>query len=158
MRQSKFQFSCLFLVFMLCGCVKYSKQPLTKDDTLRIRKLGLLDKNEKIIKFTASYKKQVSGNFYTTKRVAHYWIDERYAEKNSINYAYFADIKTIDTTYRTNSSTQASFLTITKMNGSKFRVYISGERNEVENFFKAIINTWYTTKNSNQQTTASRNN
>jgi translation initiation factor 2B subunit (eIF-2B alpha/beta/delta family) len=101
-----------------------------------------LDKDESIVRYTANYDKEVAGNFFTNKRIAHYWIDEHSSSKNSLGSAYFDEIVSIDTIYNTTSVSQASFLTITKKDSSRFKVYVSGSRPEVDSFFKPAILAW----------------
>lgn len=50
---------------------------LEKTDIERIKKLDLLDRNEKIDKFYSEFKNEVAGNFLTDRRITKYWIDER---------------------------------------------------------------------------------
>jgi hypothetical protein len=130
------------LSFIALSCQSYSHPVLDKDDTLRIKKLGLLDKDEYILKYTANYKKQVAGSFYTNKRVAHYWIDEQDARKNSVGSAYYREIKAVDTVYNTTSLTQASYLKVIKKDNSSFNVYVSGKRPEVDSFFLPVLRLW----------------
>jgi hypothetical protein len=146
MKSPQILFAFVSVILISCGG-EYSKQSLTKEDTVRIRRLGLLDTTESIIRYTANYEKEVAGNFYTNKRVAQYWIDERYADRNLINYAYYKDIIRIDTTYNTTSLTQASYLTITKSDASSFKVYITGNKQEVQGFYQEVLNRWQQIKN-----------
>jgi hypothetical protein len=132
----------LAIAIFTVSCQSYADQKLTLDDTLRIRSLGLLDKDESIVKYTANYDKEVAGNFFTNKRIAHYWIDEHSSTKNSLGSAYFDEIISIDTIYNTTSITQASYLSITKKDGTKFNVYVDGSRAEVDSFFKPAILAW----------------
>jgi hypothetical protein len=130
------------IVVSTVSCQSYADQKLTLNDTLRIRSLGLLDQGENILKYSANYDKEVTGIFFTNKRIAHYWIDEHSNSKNSIGSAYFEEIISIDTIYNTSSLTQASYLTITKKDSSRFNVYVSGSRSEVDSFFKLAILAW----------------
>ena len=140
MKYPRFKYLFFFIVLWSCNA-NYSNQVLTKADTIRIQKLGLLDTNEIIISYTANYKKEVTGSFFTNKRVAYYWIDERYVDRNIIEFAYFEDIKSIDTTILT-SLTQASFLTVTKNDDSKFNVYLTGEKDKIKAFFTQATKKW----------------
>ncbi|MGO8056245.1 hypothetical protein, partial [Rhizobium leguminosarum] len=72
---------------------------LKKSDIVRIQNLNLLDPDETIIKFYSEYKKSVAGNFFTDKRMAKYWVDERDPTRNSWASAYYSEIKSIDTVY-----------------------------------------------------------
>jgi hypothetical protein len=138
----KFILGYILLSLFASSCQSYSSQKLTKEDTTRIKSLGLLGKDEKIIMYTANYYKDVTGSFVTTKRIAHYWIDERDSLRNSIGSAFFLEIETIDTIYNTVSLTQASFMVIRKKDKSSFKVYVSGTKEKVTSFFLQSINSW----------------
>ena len=65
-----------FLLLSACNHIE-TGDALSKTDIQRIQKLNLLDKGEKIYKFYSEFKNEVAGNFFTDKRIAKYWIDEK---------------------------------------------------------------------------------
>lgn len=95
----------LFLIMFLTACNHIQTgDTLSKTDVDRIQKLNLLDKDEKIYKFYSEFKSDVAGNFFTDKRLAKYWIDKKDKTKDQISFAYYPDIKSIDTVYNAGST------------------------------------------------------
>ena len=134
----------------LTACEKIrSGSELQYDEISYIKKLGLLDKQEQIIKFYSNYKFKNAGNFFTEKRIAKYWIDEHDSKKTDIRYALYNDIIAIDSTSDV-PSTYCPYLLITRKDKSQFKVFVNGKKSEVKNFFSEVIDTW-----SQQRSTAS---
>lgn len=106
-----------------------------------IRSLGLLDENERIILFDSQYKIRVSGNFFTDKRIAAYWTDERDTSKSHVNNAFYPDIDSIKTHY-VRKSNDVSYLEVFKSGGKKFRVYVKADNAETRYFFDSAIAKW----------------
>ena len=106
-----------------------------------IRSLGLLAANENIILFDAQYKLKVSGNFFTDKRIAAYWTDERDTSKRHVYYALYPDIDSIKTNY-IKASAGVSYLNVFKSDGSNFKVYVKADSAETKYFFDAAIAKW----------------
>ena len=132
-----------------CGNARIeTSETLSHSDIEYIKKLKLLDNDEKIFKFYSEYKNRVAGNFYTNKRVAEYWIDERDKNKNQINSAFYKEIKSIDTVYYA-GLTYSPYMLITKMNNSQFKVSVDGKKDEIKIFFEGAIEQWkqYRSKN-----------
>ena len=113
----------------------------------RIQKLNLLDKGEIIFKFYSEFKNNVTGNFFTDKRIAKYWIDEKDKLKNRISSAYYRDIKSIDTIYYA-GATYCPYMLITKIDRSTFKVCVDGKRGEIKSFFEQAMDKWTQTKNA----------
>ena len=134
----KITFSLLLLIS--CNRIENSKT-LDKEDLIYIKNLKLLENGETINNFYSEYKKKVAGNFYTNRRVATYWIDERSPKKNEINFAYYKDILKIDTVYNV-GLTYTPYISITKIDGSTFKVSVNGNKEEVKNFFEGVIKEW----------------
>ncbi|GAB2848429.1 hypothetical protein GCM10027044_04410 [Hymenobacter ruber] len=111
-----------------------------------IQELGILDKKERIILFETHAGKlgslKTSGSYFTDKRIASYWIDDRNKQKTSINSAYYAEIDTIKTVDLSQDLTAASYLSIVKNNGQTFNVFISPNQEETLAFFNTAINEW----------------
>lgn len=118
-----------------------SGESLSKADIEYIRSLNLISSDEKIYKFYSEFKKKNAGNFYTDKRIAKYWIDERDKNKNQISYAYYPDIKSIDTVYGP-GVTYCPYMLITKSDGSEFKVCADGRPEEIRSFFEGALKLW----------------
>lgn len=88
----------LFVVLFSCNHIQ-TGDSLSSSNIEYIRSLHLLDTNEKIYKLYSEFRKKNAGNFFTNKRIAKYWIDERDKDKNQISFAFYLDIKSIDTVY-----------------------------------------------------------
>lgn len=72
----------ILTMLLLISCNKIeTNQTLDKEDLKYIKSLNLLSDGENIYKFYSEYKKNVAGNFFTDKRIATYWIDERNSKK-----------------------------------------------------------------------------
>jgi hypothetical protein len=136
----------LFLVLFSCNKIE-TGQTLTKTDIVRIQNLKLLDSGETIIKFYSEYKKSVAGNFFTDKRMASYWADERDSTKNSWASAYYSEIKSIDTVFYA-GATYCPYMLVTKTDNSTFKVCVDGKREEIKSFFEEAINKWHSKANT----------
>jgi hypothetical protein len=67
-----------FILLLLIACNRIQTgDTLSETDIDRIRKINLLDQDERINKIYSEFKNEVAGNFFTNKRLAKYWIDER---------------------------------------------------------------------------------
>lgn len=117
-------------------------ETLSQPDIKYIKSLHLLDDNEEIYKFYSEFKMKNAGNFFTNMRIATYWIDPRNDKKNKISYAFYKEIKSIDTVYNA-GVTYSPYLLVTKRNGDSFKVYVNGEKDEIKSFFEEAINTWH---------------
>ena len=114
---------------------------LKKSDIEYIQSLHLLDKNEKIYKFYSEFKKKNAGNFYTDKRIAKYWIDNRDKDKNQLSFAFYPDIKSIDTVYYA-GATYSPYMLITEVDGTQFKVSVNGKKEEIKSFFEGALAQW----------------
>lgn len=127
---------------LLVSCNKIeTNDTLNKSDISLIQDLNLIDENERIIKFYSEYRKENSGNFFTNKRVAKYWIDKEDEIKNVINSAFYKDIKSIDTVYNA-GLTYCPYLMISKIDGTSFKVSVEGDKTEVKSFFEDLLKEW----------------
>jgi len=137
----------LFFVLTACHSITTGDK-LSKDDTQRIQQLGLLDNDERIIKFYSEFKNSVAGNFFTSKRLANYWQDEDNKNKNEINTAYYPDIISIDTVCYA-GATYSPYLLVTRRDSSSFKVCFDGNKDEIRKTFIEAIEMWR--KNKDQQ-------
>ena len=127
---------------LLVSCNKIeTNDTLNKSDISLIQDLNLIDENERIIKFYSEYRKENSGNFFTNKRVAKYWIDKEDESKNVINSAFYKDIKSIDTVYNA-GLTYCPYLMISKIDGTSFKISVEGDKTEVKSFFEDLLKEW----------------
>ncbi|MCR8556741.1 hypothetical protein KXD93_03775 [Mucilaginibacter sp. BJC16-A38] len=103
--------------------------------------MGLLSGNEYIILFDSQYKIRVSGNFFTDRRIAAYWTDEKDPARSYVNYALYPDIDSIKTHY-VKTRTDASYLEVFTSGEKKFRVYVEADSAETKYFFDSAIARW----------------
>ena len=115
---------------------------LSTADREYIKGLGLLDDNETIILFDQQSDFKTSGNFFTDKRLASYWIDKRDKTKSSADFSLYSDIDTILTKDLTRSLTYSSYLEVVMHDGGTFKVYVDGDSTEVRTFFDRAISEW----------------
>lgn len=117
----------------LTSCAKiYTGEELSSKEMEYIKKLGLLNSGEKIYQFYSNNGVKGAGNFYTTKRVAHYWY---YQQDKQNEFAYYKDIARISLTYHPPRDFVIPFMTIVKNDSTQFKVYVDGEDAEVKSFF-----------------------
>ncbi|RZJ48864.1 MAG: hypothetical protein EOO44_19390 [Flavobacterium sp.] len=134
----------ILVIFSFISCNKIeTHQTLDKEDIKYIKSLNLLTDGENIYKFYSEYKKDVAGNFFTDRRIATYWIDNRNPKKNEINSAYYKEIKKIDTVFNA-GATYTPYILVTKINGNTFKVSVDGDKKEISAFFKDVLREWKT--------------
>lgn len=132
----------LFSLLLLAACnIISTGDTLSKTDIERIQKLNLLDKDEKIYKFYSEFKNEVAGNFFTDKRMATYWIDKKDKTKDVTAFAFYQDIKSIDTVYDA-GATYCPYMLVTKTDNTQFKVCVDGKREEIKEFFEEALNKW----------------
>ena len=115
---------------------------LSKSEKEYIRGLGLLEENETIFLFDGQSGFETSGNFFTDKRIATYWIDKRDEDKSSIDFAFYNEIDTILTKDLSRALTYASYMEVVKNDGKTFKVYVDGDSTEVQTFFDRAMSEW----------------
>jgi hypothetical protein len=133
----------LFLVVLfLFSCNRIETgDSLHPSDIAYIKKLNLLDSDETIYKFYSEARIKAAGNFFTNKRMAKYWIDDFNSEKDEVNFAYYPDIKSIDTVYYA-GLTWCPYMLVTKTDGSKFKVCVEGRHEQIKSFFEDALKLW----------------
>jgi hypothetical protein len=134
----------IVVTFISCQRIETGNS-LGKKTTGLIRSLGLLDNDEKIIKYYSNFTKKSAGNFFTNKRVAMYWLAERDTSDNEISFAFYPDIISIDTTYQV-PDTFIPYMLITRKDSSHFKVYVDGSRKEIKSFFEDAMTLWQKNK------------
>jgi hypothetical protein len=146
----KILFGLICLMFLtFCNNHTKTADKLSKAEINYIKGLGILDENEPILLFDTQGGVdgiKVSGNFFTNKRIASYWIDNQNKSKTSINFAFYYNIDTIIATPCISSLTNASYLTVKQKDQNTFKVYNDGDSSEVWNFFNKAIAEWIKNK------------
>ncbi|WP_322518554.1 hypothetical protein [Chitinophaga sancti] len=128
-------------------CCLFACQPIHRDKMIserlikRLKDLHLLDDNETIFQFYSNYRKRIAGNFVSDKRVATYYIDDRSQSRDEIAFAYYENIRTMDTLYRS-VQVSAPHLLVTTFDRKLIKVYVDGDRATVQSFFDKALEQW----------------
>jgi hypothetical protein len=147
-QRSIFSLTLIVVGLVVSSCDKglSTGDDLSKQDKEFIKKLGILDADEMIILFDSQgggfNGQRTSGNFFTDKRIASYWIDDRDATKTNIDFAFYPDIDTIWRYPKFKSLTLASYLEVHRKNGTNFKVYVSADSTKTWYFFNRAIQEW----------------
>lgn len=135
-------FSIIAVVLLVISCNRIeTESSLSEEDIAYIKSLKLLDDGEHIYKFYSEYKNEVAGNFFTNRRVATYWTDERNSKKNIKEYAYYKYIVKIDTVYKA-GLTYSPYALVTKSNGHTFKLSVGGGKEQIKSFFEDMLKEW----------------
>jgi len=135
---------CLSVMVLLSSCFGNkieTDKSLKAEDKAYIQSLNLLDKDEPVYKFYSEFKNRVAGNFFTDRRMAKYWIDERDKSKDKIEYAYYPEITSIDTVYYA-GATYCPYMLVKKNDNTEFKVCVDGKREEIKAFFEDALRLW----------------
>ncbi len=127
-------------IFYSCNKIKGANE-LSKADIDYLVSLKLLEPDEKIYKFYSEYIFKYSGNFFTDRRVANYWIDKRDSEKNMKASASYEEIVEMKPVYKV-GVTYCPFILVKKRDGVEFKVYADGSEEEIKDFFNSVIAVW----------------
>lgn len=125
-------------IVILNSCQFINDDKLTNDDINYIKKLDLLDEDEKIIWFDSQLTIKSSGNFLTNKRIASYWIDKYHKEKSHSTFTLLKDIDSIKLKNLSNSLTYSSYIEVFKQDES-FKVYIGQDSIKVEEYYREVL-------------------
>ncbi len=129
-----------FNILISCQDIETGKS-LNKKTIMLIKDMGLLDNDEKIAKYYSNYSEDKAGNFFTDKRIAHYWLDENDNSKTDVSFAYYEDIIAIDTNFIVYDF-DIPYMTIWKKDSTNFRVFIDGTEKQKRDFFNEAIDIW----------------
>ena len=131
----------LVLCLGLLSCDKiYRGDQLSAKELTQIKNLGLLNVNEKIYQFYSNNRGvKGAGNFYTTKRIAHYWLNN---QEKQTDFAYYRDIARVSLTTHPAGDFTIPFLTIVRKDSTQFRIYVDGSEPEINNFFLGCRSHW----------------
>jgi hypothetical protein len=122
-----------------------TEEDMDSSDIAHIKGLGLLEDDEHIYKFYSTYKNKVSGNFFTNKRVASYWLDENPKDMQKINTAYYYDIDSIDDVHHV-GLTYSPYIKIKRKDNTSFKLYIDGNSDQLKSFYDDIMLLWEQSK------------
>ena len=133
-------FNLILILLLLSSCQNKieSNETLNIADLQRIKKIKLLDNDEKIIQFYSEFKNKIAGNFYTNKRMAKYWLDEKDTLKNKIEFAYYKDIIKLEPLYKV-GLTYCPYILVTKSNNETFKVCVDGTEKEKKYFYTEAV-------------------
>ncbi|RZK40554.1 MAG: hypothetical protein EOO57_02395 [Hymenobacter sp.] len=133
--------TCALFLCVIVSCNNiYQGNQLSTKELAQIRKLGLLDTDEKIYQFYSNNQGvKGAGNFYTTKRIANYWL---YRGNRQIDFAYYRDITRISLTTHPSGDFTIPFITITRRDSTQFKVYVDGKESEIKNFLSGCQTHW----------------
>ncbi|HEY8931569.1 MAG TPA: hypothetical protein VIM55_20370 [Mucilaginibacter sp.] len=110
-----------------------------------IKSLGLLAADEHIILFDSQYRIKISGNFFTDKRIASYWINEQDTKKSTIDYAFYNDVDSMKIV----RMKHVAYLKVHKTDGHTFKVVVKANTLETGYFLGEAMKTWLQYKNRN---------
>ncbi|REH00051.1 hypothetical protein [Flavobacterium aquicola] len=136
-------FNSILILLLLSSCQNKieTNTTLSNEDLQRIKNIKLLEKDEKIIQFYSEFKNKIAGNFYTNKRIASYWLDERDTLKNKVEFAYFKDIIKLEPFYKV-GLTYCPYILVTKSNNETFKVCVDGTEKEKQSFYVEAVKMW----------------
>ena len=78
--------------------------------------------------------------------MATYWIDPHNKSKDKVSFAFYPDIKSVDTIYYAGLA-YCPYLLVTKKDNSRFKVLVEGSRQQLKTFFETALNEWRQHKN-----------
>ncbi|SHM03565.1 hypothetical protein [Mucilaginibacter sp. OK098] len=142
MKILKITFSIL-VVFLFSSCLSGIKKgaDISRNHIDYIKSLGILPGDERIVLFVSQGRMKVSGNFFTDKRIAAYWIDGKHKENSFIKFAFYKEIDSI-VPHLIKEANHSSYLEVYKNNGQKFKVYVDASSEETQYFFEKAIAEW----------------
>ena len=140
-----FAFVVLSNFLVSCNKIK-TGATLSPADIQHIQSLNLLDQDEKIYGFYSEYTNRVAGNFFTNKRMATYWLDEQRHDNNKLEFAFYTDIKSVDTVYKA-GTTYCPYMLVIRNDDTKFKLSVDGRKEEVKHFFEEALSQWEQNRN-----------
>ncbi len=130
----------IVLVILEFGTPYLSSSNVSYLKERRLKSINLLEEGETVLFFSSNMTTSTSGNFFTNKRVATYWI---YKGRNDINSSYYKDVE--DIAFETGTDPYISDLhkiTISVSDGSQFTLYLSGGAKDALEIFHELEKTW----------------
>ncbi|NOQ70940.1 MAG: hypothetical protein GQ574_03000 [Crocinitomix sp.] len=134
---------CLAVFFSVtsCGSKMREGNEITATELHYIQELGLLDEGETIILFDSQSSFEVSGNFFTNKRMASYWQNDKPHEDHA-TFAYYQSIDTIILIDRVKDLSYASYLEVHVNDSSLFNVNVDADSVATYDFYNQALAQW----------------
>lgn len=125
----------------LSSCERiYRGDQLSPRETARVKVLAHLSADEQIYQFYSNNGGvEGAGNYYTTKRIGHYWRNQSAQETES---AYYQDVARITMHYNPPGDFVIPYLLVTRKDSTQFKVYVGGEDVQVRDFFAKCRTHW----------------
>ena len=141
LNSKRFFYLLLTVTATVGGCTRmYTGDQLSQDETKRIKELGRLDEDEKIYQFYSNNEGvDGEGNFYTAKRIGHYW---NYQHLKELQSARYQNIVRIAIAYHPPGDFVIPFLLVTRKDSTQFKIYVDGEDAEAKAFFNNCRVPW----------------
>lgn len=128
-------------ILLITACSRMKKgSELTASEKGYIKELGLLDDDEAIILFDSQMTITISGNFFTNKRIASYWQNDK--SDDHITSAYYNTIDTIKLIDRVNDFSNASYLEVYRKDSTTFKVYTDSDSLGINQFYNEALEAW----------------
>ncbi len=124
-----------------CGNNIREGDEITASELSYIKELGLLDENEKIVLFDSQSSFEVSGNFFTDKRIACYWQNNK-PEEDHTTFAYYENIDSLRFVDRITDISYASYVEVYVNDSSRFKVYIDADSTTSYDFYNKSKAEW----------------
>ena len=144
------QVTVIFLLSTLlfsCWDGERSTGELTRNELAAIRHLGILDSGEVIIQLHCNVPGSEgvlqAGNFFTSRRVGRYWIDDKDTLKNKIMSAWLVQVDTL-IPYFNNHWPSSSYIEIRTGPHTWFNLYVNGEGDDAITtaFYQGLLEQW----------------
>lgn len=135
---------CFWGIFLCClfACESIQRDKMLSERLIqRLKGLHLLDDDETIYQYYSNYRRRVTGNFVSDKRVATYYFDDKNSGNDEIAFAYYENIRTMDTLYRSTQITTPHLL-VTTFDHKLIKVYVDGNRAAIKAFFETAMEQW----------------
>lgn len=133
----------LSILFFITSCSSNIREgnEITESELSYIKELGLLDEDESIILFDSQSSFEISGNFFTDRRMACYFANNKPNEDHA-TFAYYEDIDSLTFVDRISDISYASYIEVYVNNSSRFKVYIDADSTKSYNFYNKSKAQW----------------
>lgn len=124
------------IVLALVGCAPRSETGLSPDQERYLVEIGMIVEGEHVRFFASSLDLERSGDFFTDRSIGHYWMPEDPTER-VLERAPFERVTDVELTLL-DSWTFDHFVTVTRTDGTAFRVYVTDDDGFATRFFEAL--------------------